>query len=214
MTCSLLNGNLIHFLSEVPSPTLVRKRIKTPPSLSHSPSSSSCQPSPLAAKKKKNPETLESNVRSSTLRSRSVTGMRHVGYRRNRISLQAALLVGSILTGSCLFFLGLRSIEPDEPVADRLTEPLEPGTGLQRPSSSSSASSSSSSSCATVEQMGDDSAAEGFEKESLRVRKLIRDHFQRHGISLLIDPSLFLFFFLSLVGILSNRWRRAKFGLF
>lgn len=35
--------------------------------------------------------------------------------------------------------------------------------------------------CAKVEEMGEDASEEGFEKESLRVRKLIRDHFELHG---------------------------------
>ncbi|XXG78391.1 hypothetical protein AAC387_Pa08g2345 [Persea americana] len=103
--------------------------------------------------------------------------MRHVGSRRNRLSLRASLLLGSILTGSCLFFLSIRSIEPEEPIRYQLKWSLEPETVPPSPSSSSS----SSSSCATVEQMGEDSAADGFEKESLRVRQLIRHHFELQG---------------------------------
>ncbi|KAL5978861.1 hypothetical protein ACLOJK_018756 [Asimina triloba] len=115
--------------------------------------------------------------------------------RRERLSLRSFLLFCSISTLACLFFLSLRSVEPDQAFAtgtldeddgdddDSLvrlktttdTEPdaeppdMAPPPPLpQRPSP-----------CATVEEMGRP-FARGSVKESLRVRKIIQDHFAFH----------------------------------
>ncbi|XP_058103025.1 uncharacterized protein LOC131246692 [Magnolia sinica] len=99
--------------------------------------------------------------------------------RKKGPSVQAILLVCTISTCLCLF-LAFRSVEPELPT-ETIENPFRFGT-IREPETDQQISprQQQSSSCATVEKMGE-TFAEGSGAESLRVRKIIEDHFALHG---------------------------------
>ncbi|KAK9120157.1 hypothetical protein Scep_018250 [Stephania cephalantha] len=124
--------------------------------------------------------------------------MRSIGSRRRRIplSLRGFLLVGAVCTGLGLVMLTTRSVDPplglgfpdvsgldDESL--ELGEVRNHGEALaSEPTTKSTAErSGGSSGCATVEEMGE-VFADDVGAESLRVRRLIRNHFALHGASI------------------------------
>ncbi|KAM6557814.1 hypothetical protein CsatB_004833 [Cannabis sativa] len=104
--------------------------------------------------------------------------MRHGGgFRRRRVSIQSFVVVCAIFAAMGLFMLNLRPVDPptthnflvklaatrDFPVPE-IDETTKKGT---RP-------------CATVEEMGED-FRDGFWRSSLRVRRIIDQHFDLNG---------------------------------
>ncbi|XP_062074685.1 uncharacterized protein LOC133778695 [Humulus lupulus] len=111
--------------------------------------------------------------------------MRHAGSRRRRVSIQSFAVVCAMFGAMGLFMLNLRAVDPptthnflvklaetqdfpvheiDGGVMNGTEETTKKGT---RP-------------CATVEEMGEDSR-DGFWKNSLRVRRIIDQHFDFNG---------------------------------
>ncbi|KAF8400019.1 hypothetical protein HHK36_015892 [Tetracentron sinense] len=119
--------------------------------------------------------------------------MKYLGSRRKRISIHGFLILCAICTAFGLLMLTLRPVDPstginfptntsddmfklEEVPKVNLSFPNGHGPGIQFKRNHKS------SSCATVEEMGEVFAGE-YWKESLRVRKMIRDHFALHGAS-------------------------------
>ncbi|PKI60311.1 hypothetical protein CRG98_019247 [Punica granatum] len=110
--------------------------------------------------------------------------MRLGGPRRRRASVASVLLIGcAICAGIGIFTLAVRSLDPSPEIA----EAVHPDLLLKDASSQSSGGEEVDSgggerrkSCATVEEMGE-VFRDGFFTESLRVRELIRAHFDLNG---------------------------------
>ncbi|CAN0870087.1 hypothetical protein LINGRAHAP2_LOCUS9423 [Linum grandiflorum] len=136
----------------------------------------------------------------------------HNGFRRKRpvsVSLRSFLLAVVFFTGTGLFLLTLRSVDPPPPDIPGFVPILDAGGGAgggeTRASSTDSNSlkisdaikidqyagnetreDSAKKSCATVEEMGE-SFKDGPWKDSLRVREIIRRHFLINGASRVRD---------------------------
>ncbi|GMH15050.1 hypothetical protein Nepgr_016891 [Nepenthes gracilis] len=130
--------------------------------------------------------------------------MRFYGRSRKKLvlSLKSLLVVIAILTIIGLTVLTLRQIEPsagdtfpikleEELVED--SSPIRSDYPSRDLNSSSRNSDLNSASCATVEEMGEVFDGDGAWKESLRVRKLIQNHFENNGASRVrsLPPYLF-----------------------
>ncbi|KAI4366774.1 hypothetical protein MLD38_022605 [Melastoma candidum] len=110
--------------------------------------------------------------------------------KRRRLSARSLLLACAFCTalGLTLLSLSYRSVEPPplldlsltladtDPRDDSVASPLFPSPG-----EGSLPNGTAARSCATVEEMGEVFAGDGFLHESLRVRRLIRDHFLLNG---------------------------------
>ena len=99
--------------------------------------------------------------------------MRYGGGRRRSISLQPLLLLFGLVTGLGLLILALKPLDP--PIRIDF-----PGTLKIEDLNSFSLDSGGARSCATVEEMGKD-FRRNIEKESLRVRRIIENHFVING---------------------------------
>ncbi|KAJ7971757.1 Rhamnogalacturonate lyase family protein [Quillaja saponaria] len=119
--------------------------------------------------------------------------MRYGGIRRRRLSLQQLLVISTVVTGIGLFMVTIRPLEPQI----RVEFPRKFEHGVSNRSSSGSGSvgsedptrnegNSGARSCATVEEMGE-VLRDGFWKESLKVRKIIQNHFILNGASRVRD---------------------------
>nr|DAD34159.1 TPA_asm: hypothetical protein HUJ06_004799 [Nelumbo nucifera] len=115
-----------------------------------------------------------------------------MGYRRRRASLHGFLVLSAVFTGCGLLLLTLRSdvdpsFRPRLPVNYGKQEPLVVDVFSDMNASYQSGFRSDVPAernriCATVEEMGETFAG-GFGEESLRVRRIIQDHFALHGAS-------------------------------
>ncbi|KAL6996897.1 hypothetical protein U1Q18_007022 [Sarracenia purpurea var. burkii] len=113
--------------------------------------------------------------------------MRFIVFRsRPRLSVPRFLFICTLFTIAGLLLLDLSSI--DAPIglsvpSKTLTEPVRPVDPVTvNRSSPSHWRPSAQFSCATVEEMGKEAVSEEATwKESLRVRRIIRDHFEFYG---------------------------------
>lgn len=106
----------------------------------------------------------------------------NIGSRRRRLCEHGFLLVCGIITGFGLLVLTLRSIDQPPPYSTSLTFPNELNSDeLVEQNKYNQESDGESGKCATVEEMGESFAGDGHEKESLRVRQMIRYHFILNG---------------------------------
>ncbi|XP_061359777.1 uncharacterized protein LOC133303816 isoform X1 [Gastrolobium bilobum] len=112
--------------------------------------------------------------------------MRYGGGRRRRMLLQPFLVLCAIVTGVGLLILALRPLDPpitvdfprDSEFGDFNSSSLDGGAAAEEIVREKP--------CATVEEMGNDFGA-GTEKEALRVRRIIDDHFVVNGASRVRD---------------------------
>ncbi|KAA8542081.1 hypothetical protein F0562_023233 [Nyssa sinensis] len=115
--------------------------------------------------------------------------MKFIGPRsKRRLSVHKFLFFSTLFTCLGLLLLNLRSIDTPTgftlPVQTRPDPDKPDGSRKVNPSPPSRVRSAIQSSCATVEEMGEAAASEGpSRKESLRVRRIIRNHFELHGAS-------------------------------
>ncbi|KAJ4960220.1 hypothetical protein NE237_020130 [Protea cynaroides] len=109
--------------------------------------------------------------------------MRCMASRRRRLSAQAILLMCALFTGFGLLMLTLKSLDPSTALS-LAAEGVEDESELDQVPvmESSDPSDNGSSSCATVEKMGE-VFGQGFPEASLRIRRVIRNHFALHGAS-------------------------------
>ncbi|XP_026377228.1 uncharacterized protein LOC113271545 [Papaver somniferum] len=106
----------------------------------------------------------------------------NIGSRRRRLCEHGFLLICGIITGFGLLVLTLRSIDQPPPYSTSLTFPNELNSDeLVEQNKYNQESDGESGKCATVEEMGESFAGDGHEKESLRVRQMIRYHFILNG---------------------------------
>ncbi|MCL7030962.1 hypothetical protein MKW94_023431 [Papaver nudicaule] len=106
----------------------------------------------------------------------------NIGSRRRRLCEHGFLIICGIIVGFGLLVLTLRSIDPPSPYSTSLSFPNELSSDeLVMEEENSNQESVESGKCATVEEMGESFAGDGHEKESLRVRQLIRYHFILNG---------------------------------
>jgi len=136
--------------------------------------------------------------------------MRLMGSRKRfPISIQSLLVLIGILTGIGFTLLTLKLVDPSttEGVFSLKSQEFSDShfisISVNEPGFNSNSSHfgrrngfGKSASCATVEEMGEDfrGNSDSSRKESLRIRTLIRHHFDRNGILL-----FFFFFFCGLV---------------
>ncbi|XP_057481662.1 uncharacterized protein LOC130768602 [Actinidia eriantha] len=104
-----------------------------------------------------------------------------VGSRRRRLSVHHVLIACAFFTGLGLLMLTLRSIAPSLDGAfpmNTTQEVFEKARAILKPK----ADASTAKGCATVEEMGQ-IFGRGFWEESLKVRTIIRHHFDLNGAS-------------------------------
>lgn len=115
--------------------------------------------------------------------------MRYGGAKRRRMittatMIHAVLIVCGLVAGIGLLVLTLRSLEPSEmKINIRLNSGENLDSGLDFGSESGSEfvnKSGGNGSCATVEEMGK-AFGDGYVVENLRIRRLIRNHFDAYG---------------------------------
>ncbi|KAI3503615.1 hypothetical protein L1887_32061 [Cichorium endivia] len=99
--------------------------------------------------------------------------------RRKAVSLHCLLIASATFTGIGILFLTLRSLDdPSSFTTHHFTTTITQQED-ERPTTKSKG-------CATVEEMGDDFRA-GFLEQSLRVRSIIRRHFDLNGAARIRD---------------------------
>ena len=130
--------------------------------------------------------------------------MRHGGSRRRRVSIGSFVVICAMFGAMGLLMLNLKAVDP--PTAPNF---LVKSTATQDSSDSvpeingvvgggdgdgavngSQSTKKRTRRCATVEEMGKDDFGDGFWRNSLRVRRIINQHFVLNGI-------FFLLFFIS-----------------
>lgn len=111
--------------------------------------------------------------------------------RRQRVSLHSLLIASAIFTGVSLLILTIRSIDPSDSNLDRpsISDQIEE-TVRATNSSSNIEERNKNKACATVEEMGEELRG-AFWEDSIRVRNIIRRHFDLYGV--------IFFFFLILI---------------
>ncbi|XP_059450196.1 uncharacterized protein LOC132181130 [Corylus avellana] len=116
--------------------------------------------------------------------------MRYYCFRRRRVSVRSCLIVCAICIGTGLLMLALRPVDDptmdvDFPLVSRSSVVAfapENGNWGQSSEGKRGQGGESERKCATVEEMGEVFKG-GFQKESLRVRRIIEDHFALNGAS-------------------------------
>ncbi|TKY46281.1 hypothetical protein E2542_SST28319 [Spatholobus suberectus] len=121
-------------------------------------------------------------------RERERERMRYGGGKRTRVALQPFLVLCALVTGLGLLVLALRPLD-----APTTTVPFSRASAFNSSNNGSSVERVASrrvgaKPCATVEEMGKD-FRRGVGKESLRVRKIIENHFVANGASRVRDLS-------------------------
>ncbi|XP_010556300.1 PREDICTED: uncharacterized protein LOC104825638 [Tarenaya hassleriana] len=124
---------------------------------------------------------------TSTPRSRSGGGreeMKRGGSRRRRLSVCMVLFASVIFTGLGLLLLTLRSVDPNSFVIDDDDGDvvLDSASVGEKDQEWRATASSGARPCATVEEMGSEFEGD-FAEQSLRVRQIIRRHFDVNGAS-------------------------------
>ncbi|TKY46275.1 hypothetical protein E2542_SST28313 [Spatholobus suberectus] len=122
------------------------------------------------------------------VRERERERMRYGGGKRTRVALQPFLVLCALVTGLGLLVLALRPLD-----APTTTVPFSRASAFNSSNNGSSVERVESrrvgaKPCATVEEMGKD-FRRGVGKESLRVRKIIENHFVANGASRVRDLS-------------------------
>ncbi|XP_042477055.1 uncharacterized protein LOC122058438 [Macadamia integrifolia] len=109
--------------------------------------------------------------------------MRYLTSRRRRLPAKAFLITCALFTGFGLLMLAFKSLDPPATLSFAANDgedksELEQVQGMEL----SDPSDNGSSSCATVEKMGE-VFSQGFVEASLRLRRIIRNHFALQGAS-------------------------------
>ncbi|KAI4350474.1 hypothetical protein L6164_004926 [Bauhinia variegata] len=117
--------------------------------------------------------------------------MKHGGFRRRRMPLHPFLVLCALVAGLGLLMLALRPLDP--PIRVEIPREFEVGDSNSSSLDSGGVTvasehlgSSGVRSCATVEEMGKDSGRSVW-KESLRIRRIIENHFVVNGASRVRD---------------------------
>lgn len=103
--------------------------------------------------------------------------MRYGGGRKRRMLLQPFLVLCATVTGLGLFMLALRPLDP--PITVDFPKKIE--LGDSNSSNMNGGDGGGEKPCAAVEEMGKDFEAGVVGKETLRVRRIIEDHFDLNG---------------------------------
>lgn len=114
--------------------------------------------------------------------------MRSAGWRRRRLSVHFFLISSAVFTGLGLLILTLRSIDPstDLPIKNTAIQIVEKDENLSSMidrilnKSEDAKVKKDVKNCATVEEMGE-IFSKGYREESLRVRRIIQNHFALNG---------------------------------
>ncbi|KAG4940418.1 hypothetical protein JHK87_044289 [Glycine soja] len=109
--------------------------------------------------------------------------MRYGGGRKRRMLLQPFLVLCATVTGLGLFMLALRPLDP--PITVDFPKKIE--LGDSNSSNMNGGDGGGEKPCAAVEEMGKDFEAGVVGKETLRVRRIIEDHFDLNGASRIRD---------------------------
>lgn len=103
--------------------------------------------------------------------------MRYGGGRKRRMLLQPFLVLCATVTGLGLFMLALRPLDP--PITVDFPKKIE--LGDSNSSNMNGGDGGGEKPCAAVEEMGKDFEAGVVGKETLRIRRIIEDHFVLNG---------------------------------
>jgi len=107
--------------------------------------------------------------------------MRYGGGRKRRMLLQPFLVLCATVTGVGLLMLALRPLDP--PITVDFPRDFELGDSNSSSFHGGGTGFVREKPCATVEDMGKDFENGVFGKQTLRVRRIIEDHFVLNGAS-------------------------------